>query len=50
MQDTGCARERKLAKGSVLEAKPAAVNSVSRGRVSSARVPWEQGTSKAKEN
>ena len=40
-QDTGTARERKLAKRSVLETKPAAVNSVSRGRESSARVPWE---------
>ena len=50
MQDIGTARERKLAKGSVLETKPAAVSSVSRGRESPARVPWEQGTSKAKEN
>ena len=50
MQDTGTARERKLAKGSVLETEPAAVNSESRGREFSARVSREQGTTKAKEN
>ena len=47
MQDTGTARERKLAKGSVLEGKPPAANSVSE---SSDKVPWEQSTSKTKEN
>ena len=50
MQDTGTARERKLAKGSVLETEPAAVNSASREREFSATVSREQDTSKAKEN
>ena len=50
MQDTGTARERKLAKRSVLEAEPAAVNSTSREGEFSARVSRKQDTSKAKEN
>ena len=50
MQDTGTARERKLAKRSVLEAEPAAANCASREREISARVSREQDTSKAKEN
>ena len=50
MQDTGTARERKLAKRSVLEAEPAAANCASREREFSARVSREQDTSKAKEN
>ena len=47
MQDIGTARERELANGSRLETELAAVK---RGRESSARVPWERSTSKAKEN
>ena len=50
MQDTGTARDRKLAKGSVLETEPAAVKSASREREFSVRVSREQDTSKAKEN
>ena len=50
MQHTGTARERKLAKVSVLEAEPAAANSASRERELSARVSREQDTSKAKGN
>ena len=50
VQDTGTARERNLAKKSVLEAEPAAANSASREREFSARVSREQDTSKNKEN
>ena len=50
MQDTGTARERKLAKASVSEAELAAVDSASREREFSARVAREQDTPEAKES
>ena len=50
VQDTGTARERKLAKRSVLEAELTAANSASREREFSAWVSREQDASKAKVN
>ena len=50
MEDVETIRERELARGSVLEAGPAAVNSASRGREFSAWVSRERSASKVREN
>ena len=50
MEDVETIRERELARVSVLEAGPAAVNSASRGREFSAWVSREQSASQVREN